>query len=474
MSIAYISELSDYTDDARRVVAPSTLYNSDLSKSILIDIDQRTGQFYITDRSGSSALLYIPLPGQSISIYANSGGFSFDYSDRIGNTQIRGGDFGDVIRGGLGDDLIAGGAGADTLFGGSGVDTVSYASSLSGVTVNLAAGTGFGGDAAGDLISGFENLTGSAFGDDLTGDDVANLIIGGGGYDVVRAAGGDDRVVLTGMGEVDGGDGYDILALDSGPYAFAGATVVNVEQVNLRDGVAADFSGLSATPGLFVSFSAPGGGVSLTATDFGETIRLGDGADILDAGAGDDRIFVYAGGSATIDGGEGADRLFVQSGLHVFTDDTLQNVEIVTVRAGAYLGLGDMTGGMKIVSTSAVGANASIVGTSGDDVIRLGNGGDLVMGGAGDDRLFGGAGADSFYFNETGFGRDQVFADLVADRIELAGVANSLDDLNFRTAANGLDVVVTIDGLDAKTNAIFLKNVTIEEVRAAEDGFFAF
>ena len=244
--------------------------------------------------------------------------------------------------------------------------------------------------------------------------------------------------------------------------------------MNVGDRSIADFSALGETPGEFRSMSAANGAITLTTTEFGESIRLGKGADILDAAGGDDKIFVSGTGTATIDGGDGFDRLYVQSGLHFFTDDTLQNVEIVTVRGGAGVSLIDMTQGMKIVSTSAAGGHASIVGSAGDDVIRLGAGGDLVTGGAGDDRLYGGAGADSFYFHAGDFGRDQVFADLGADHVVFMSIATSLDDLSYRTAANGLDVVVTVDGLDAKTNSIFLKDVTIEEVRAAEDSFFLF
>src|SRR5207344_3315968 len=65
-----------------------------------------------------------------------------------------------TLDGGAGDDVISGGAGADTLIGGTGIDTASYAASTQGVTVNLETGTGQGGNAQGDTLSGFENLTG--------------------------------------------------------------------------------------------------------------------------------------------------------------------------------------------------------------------------------------------------------------------------------------------------------------------------
>ena len=63
-----------------------------------------------------------------------------------------------VLNGGLGDDTLVGGLGADTLIGGGGIDTADYSASASAVTVDLLAGTGLGGTAAGDTLSGIENV----------------------------------------------------------------------------------------------------------------------------------------------------------------------------------------------------------------------------------------------------------------------------------------------------------------------------
>ena len=78
-----------------------------------------------------------------------------------------------TIIGNSGANIIEGKGGADTLDGGAGLDTVSYASSAAGVTVTLTgavASLGTGGDAQGDSIKNFENITGSVFADTLTGD----------------------------------------------------------------------------------------------------------------------------------------------------------------------------------------------------------------------------------------------------------------------------------------------------------------
>ena len=93
------------------------------------------------------------------------------------------------------DDFINSTASAETLSGGAGVDTVSYSLAASGVTVDLssvaAQVTGGGGT---DTLSGFENLTGSAYADTLTGDANANVIIGGAGADTIIGGGGADTL----------------------------------------------------------------------------------------------------------------------------------------------------------------------------------------------------------------------------------------------------------------------------------------
>src|SRR3546814_5612601 len=94
-----------------------------------------------------------------------------DWSSDVGSSDLNvfeGGAGDDTLDGGNGNDTLTGGAGADALIGGSGTDTASYAGSANGVTVDLTTGTGLGGDAQGDTLSGIENLTGSNYDDTLT------------------------------------------------------------------------------------------------------------------------------------------------------------------------------------------------------------------------------------------------------------------------------------------------------------------
>ena len=101
-----------------------------------------------------------------------------------------------VLNGGKGDDTLSGRAGADTLIGGEGIDLATYGTSANAVTVNLLTGTGLYGDAAGDTLSGIENLKGSAKGDTLIGDNAANRLAGDNGNDRLTGNGGADSFVF--------------------------------------------------------------------------------------------------------------------------------------------------------------------------------------------------------------------------------------------------------------------------------------
>lgn len=133
-----------------------------------------------------------------------------------GDNQLSGGIGNDSLAGGLGNDTLIGGAGADRLDGGVGNDTASYADSAAAVLVDLrgtaTVGTGVGGDAAGDILIGIENITGSAFNDQLRGDDFANIFLAGNGADLVFAFGGNDLIHGgAGNDSLDGGLGDDTI-----------------------------------------------------------------------------------------------------------------------------------------------------------------------------------------------------------------------------------------------------------------------
>jgi hypothetical protein len=134
-----------------------------------------------------------------------------------GCEDLNGGNGGDVLVGNAGpnqifgnpgDDTILPGPGgaADTVDGGAGTgDTIDYSDAGSAVTVSLAivAPTAQNTGQGSDTISNAENLTGSAFGDTLTGDAQINRVEGGDGVDDIDLGDNDDVF-----------DSYDAVADD--------------------------------------------------------------------------------------------------------------------------------------------------------------------------------------------------------------------------------------------------------------------
>ena len=154
-----------------------------------------------------------------------------------GGDTLTGGSGTNILRGFGGDDLLRGGAGADTLEGGVGTDLASYYNSAAAVTVNLAAGTGSGGDAQGDILVSIENVNGSNFNDTLVGNGAANVLRGLAGRDTFTGGGGADRFVYVATGE-----------------SGIGASADRITDFSHAQGDRIDLSGIDANGG------APGNG----------------------------------------------------------------------------------------------------------------------------------------------------------------------------------------------------------------------
>ena len=129
------------------------------------------------------------------------------------SNALFGGDAADVLNGLAGDDRLVGNGGSDQLNGGDGIDTADYRFAGSRVSVSLAnigsqdtLGAGI------DILSGIENLTGSAFKDQLGGDTAANSLDGLDGKDRLKGEAGDDSIEGgTGADQLTGGLGADVL-----------------------------------------------------------------------------------------------------------------------------------------------------------------------------------------------------------------------------------------------------------------------
>lgn len=171
--------------------------------------------------------------------------------------------------------------------------------------MNLATGSGQATGGAGtDTVSNFENLTGSAFNDTLTGDGNTNVIEGGAGNDTINGAGGTDTVTYvsagsavtvnlsTGTGQNTGGAGTDTLSnfenLTGSAYndTLTGNSSANV----IQGGVGTD------------TINGGGGGDTLYGNDGTDLLYGADGLDNLYGGAGaDDFIFQSASAFNNVD-----------------------------------------------------------------------------------------------------------------------------------------------------------------------------
>nr|QQZ50246.1 calcium-binding protein [Phenylobacterium glaciei] len=105
------------------------------------------------------------------------------YSDNItgdaSNNFLSGGGDNDTIFGGDGDDLLASGLGRNLLDGGAGLDTVTYQGGVEAIYVNLTTAYAISGSGGTyDLLSSIENVRGTDFDDDITGDGGSNYLVG--------------------------------------------------------------------------------------------------------------------------------------------------------------------------------------------------------------------------------------------------------------------------------------------------------
>ncbi|WP_221938818.1 calcium-binding protein [Mycobacterium sp. KBS0706] len=146
-----------------------------------------------------------------------------------------------TLQGWTGNDVLRGGAGADRLDGGAGVDTASYWGETAGVTVNLATGTGTGGNAQGDILIGIENVNGGKAGDTLIGSSGANALNGYEGNDVLRGGAGKDALT--------GGIGGDRFVFAATGDSAVGANADRIADFSRAQGDRIDLSAIDAHSG---------------------------------------------------------------------------------------------------------------------------------------------------------------------------------------------------------------------------------
>ncbi len=349
-----------------------------------------------------------------------------------GDDTINGLGGNDVLLGGGGNDLFNGGAGNDIVVVDSAGDVVTELANegVDAVETNLAAYV---------LTANVENLVytgGAAF--NGTGNELANIIVGGATGDTLSGLDGDDTLggeagddILnggngadrlnggTGSDTMNGGAGDDILIVDAtGDVANGGdgSDTVQIATAGLTYSIAADIETVSNTSGgmltitlnaLANSFGGSNGRDIVTAGDGADTLYGRGGNDSLAGEGGNDRIFGEAG-TDSINGGDGDDMLY---------------------------------GGADTDSLSGSTGNDTLYGEAGNDFLQ-GNGGA--------DQLFGGAGADTFQYFSGSSGTTLATADRIRDFSSAQG--DRIDLSLIDAIAGGADDGFSFIGSDAFTN----------------------
>ena len=387
---------------------------SGVTVSLAIATAQNTGG------AGTDTLIAV----ENLTGSAHNDGLTGDVNANIiagldGNDTLNGAAGNDTLNGSTGNDTLIGGSGNDAMDGGAaGSDTVSYADAPSLVVVSLAIVMAQFTRAAGnDTLTNFENLTGSAFNDTLTGNAGANILSGLAGNDTMTGDGGNDTlnggagddIVMGGIGNdtMDGGAGSNDLVT----YANATAGVT----VNLSVSIAQNTIGAGTDTLTNIE--------NLNGTILNDTLTGNAGANIIRGAAGDD-ILRGGDGDDTLDGGGGKDILnggmgndfingdsagidtvtYADATAGVTVDLTLNKQNTIGAGVDTLVGLANLTGSafndtltgnFRGNVISGLAGNDTLMGGDRSDTLIGGAGNDIVGGGGDDNSLDGGAGTDT-------------------------------------------------------------------------------
>ncbi|SJM35142.1 calcium-binding protein [Mesorhizobium delmotii] len=249
--------------------------------------------------------------GTAVETYAN--GTSTD--TLISIERIRGSLGNDSLTGDDGNNRIRGIAGNDTIDGGAGRDMTDYSQDAryggnQGVSVNLVNGTATDGFGNTDTLVSIEDARGTAFNDNISGDNGANQLEGGDGSDNINGGGGDDTV-LGGNGDdlnligadgndfIDGGPGNDIINGGAGNDTIDGAGGNNTaDYFDSPTGVTVDLSAGAASDGFgntdslvnFANIAASSHADDLTGSSESNFVEAREGDDTVEGGGGDDDL----------------------------------------------------------------------------------------------------------------------------------------------------------------------------------------
>jgi Ca2+-binding RTX toxin-like protein len=323
-----------------------------------------------------------------------------------GDDFIDGQDGSDLIYGEDGDDTIVGsvGAGSDYYDGGAGRDFVTYYDAFAGVRVNLSLTTNhaqsMNADDAGigiDQLVNIEDVEGTRFDDSITGNSVANLLIGAEGNDSLSGGSGDDTL-MPGLGDdvVNGGSGYDTVdysdvnhaiyvSLDIAAAQSTGAghdTLISIERV-----VGSAYNDVLGGNSLNNILYGMGGADRLSGGAGNDVLDGGTGADRMTGGLGNDTFYIdHASDLVFENAGEGTDTAIVTIPMSCALSANIENLTFTA--AGP-----ELDDGWEDAQPDQV---LQLIGNASNNILTASDGANLLDGGAGADRMSGGKGEDHY------------------------------------------------------------------------------
>ncbi|QKE65475.1 M10 family metallopeptidase C-terminal domain-containing protein [Aquipseudomonas campi] len=354
--------------------------------------------------------------------------------------NITGSNFNDVFYNSSSNNVFDGALGSDTV-------DLSFISAASTINLSKTASQNTQG-AGSDTFINIENLYGSRYNDNFTGNAAGNVLNGRAGNDVLDGREGADWLI--------GGDGSDTYFVDNTGDIVSetntNATTGGTDTVNSY--LSRYTLGANIENGRITASST----ASLTGNSLNNILYAGAGNNVLNGGSGSDTAsYLYAGSAVTVSLANTAAQATGGSG-----SDTLTAIE-------------NLTGS---------NYNDKLTGNSANNKLSGGLGNDVLNGGAGADNMIGGDGSDNYYVDHasdvvsetnadasTG-GTDTIFSYLAGynlgtnienARILATGSANLTGNSlnNVLMAGNGNNVLNGGSGIDTASYAYAGSAVTI-------------
>jgi Ca2+-binding RTX toxin-like protein len=314
-----------------------------------------------------ASVSYTLTAGSSVETLATTNDAGTAAINLTGNAQNN------AIRGNNGTNILNGGLGSDGLDGRGGVDTASYENNLWRVVaflgVNGAPGLAYEFQLVNgqemlvsvDTLLNIENLRGTAFNDQLIGNELNNELRGLGGSDIYTVQNAGDTIVEA------AGQGNDEVRAAVSYTLTAGADVETLRTT--------DDAGTAA--------------INLTGNGANNRVIGNNGTNTLDGGGGN---------GDTLEGRGGSDTYLVNNANVTITEGGGQGIDTVRTSVSYALTAG---ADVELLATSndAGTAALNLTGNGNGNEVRGNNGNNVIAGGDGNDFLTGLGGQDTFLFN---------------------------------------------------------------------------